>query len=195
MKKQSPKKVTAGYIERAALHYLGRFSSSEANLRSVLTRKIRRRNKALTPEDDAVTAEQSSWLDDVVAKCVRYGYVNDESYGKERAKSLLKKGKPPRTIKQDLLFKGIASDLVGEILLALSSAVGDNETGISADLYAAVSFIKRRRFGPFRREMTSDQISVKEQKELASMARAGFSFELSRKVLDMVEEEALAVLR
>jgi SOS response regulatory protein OraA/RecX len=43
--------------------------------------------------------------------------------------------------------------------------------------------------------MTSDQISVKEQKELASMARAGFSFELSRKVLDMVEEEALAVLR
>ncbi|UTW56622.1 regulatory protein RecX [Kordiimonas sp. SCSIO 12610] len=193
MKEQQTKKVTAGYIERAALHYLGRFSSSEANLREVLKRKVRRRNQRANGDVEP-TAEQLSWIDEVVEKCKRYDYVNDLRYALERAKSLLRKGKPLRLIKQDLFYKGVKTDDVNSILAQLSSEREEGGGSISVDLIAAVSFVKRRRFGAFRRPMSKEDVDAKIQKELASMARGGFSYELSQKVLNMEEEDIREIL-
>lgn len=173
------KKVSAGYLERAALHYLGRFSSSEKNLRDVLGRKIRRRNEGHAPP----TAEQAAWVDEVVAKCVRFGYVNDTAYAEQRAELLLRRGKPARSIAQDLRQKGIAPDIIETILSAL-----DDDEDTTLDRRAAAAYVKRRRFGAFRREDIPD-IDAKYQKELAAMARVGFGFDLSREILALSREE------
>lgn len=184
--KKKPKKVTAAYLERAALHYLGRFTSSEKNLRDVLVRKIRRRNEGFVSPTD----EQMAWVDDVVKKCVRYSYVDDQSYAKQRAELLLRRGKPLRLIAQDLRHKGIGTEETEAALSALSE-----NAEIDADRRAAAAYIKRRRFGPFRRLIDDpERLREKTEKELASMARAGFGYELSRSLLNLNSEELMDLL-
>lgn len=180
------KKVTAGYLERAALHYLGRFSTSEANLKAVLIRKIRRRNESFA----APSEEQIAWVKDVVEKCVRYGYVDDSRYALQRAESLLRRGKPVRMITMDLKQKGISETTIASALEALQQ-----EASVDMNRSAAAAFIKRRRFGCFR-HLIDDQeaLSKKREKELASMARAGFGFGVSKEVLAMTEEEIIELL-
>lgn len=184
---KKPKKVTAAYLERAALHYLGRFNSSAQNLHNVLERKVRRRN-----ENHALaTDEQLSWISDVVTKCVGYGYVDDTRYATQRAEMLLRRGKPVRTIKQDLRHKGIPEEIT---TAALAQLEGDEPDLV--DRKAAAAFVKRRRFGAFRRDMGGDvaQIIAKREKELASMARAGFGYSLANEMLNLSEDEIIDLL-
>lgn len=179
--KARKKKVTAAYLERAALHYLGRFSSSEKNLRDVLIRKIRRRNESHSPP----TNEQLAWVETVVSKCVRYGYVNDESYAMQRAELMLRRGKPVRSIRQDLRHKGIDDLVMGRVLEAL-----DDGKDVGADRRAAAAYIRRRKFGAFRRPVSdAGLLEAKEEKELAAMARAGFGYSLARELLSLGQEE------
>ena len=178
-----PKKVTEGYLERAALHYLGRFSSTEAHLRQVLERKVRRRNE----DNQPATAEQLNWIAAVAAKCVRLGYVDDGQYASNRFESLLRKGKPLRMIAQDLHHKGVPKPIAKEIL---ATAVDDPDR--DPDLAAAAAYIRRRRFGPFRRadKATDEKI----EKEKASMMRVGFSYGIISRLLRSTEEEVLELL-
>lgn len=180
-KKPRQKKVTAGYLERAALHYLGRFASSEANLRAVLIRKVKRRN----PDFAAPSDEQAGWISDVVAKCVRYGYVDDKNYSAQRAEAMLRRGKPLRAIRADLKHKGIEEAVIAEAIDGLTET-----EGADADRVAAAAYVKRRRFGALRRPVDdAEALQKKQEKELASLARAGFGYQLSKEVLAMSAEE------
>lgn len=184
--KKGPKKVSAAYLERAALHYLGRFSSSKANLKAVLVRKVRRRNEGFaTP-----SSEQMAWIEDVVAKCERYSYVDDERYAQQRAESMLQRGKPARAISMDLKQKGISEETVGCVLTGLEA-----EGAADINKAAAAAFVKRRRFGCFRRAIEDPEaLTKKKEKELGSMARAGFGFELCKEMLLLSEEEITDLL-
>jgi regulatory protein len=179
---QRARKVSAAYLERAALHYLGRFASTEANLRKVLERKVRRRNE----DGAAPSAEQQGWIDTVAAKCVRYGYVDDAAYARNRVEALVRKGKPVRMIAQDLRHKGVPEDIGRAALQAFGDAHDDVET----DEKAAAAYAKRRRFGPFRR--ADRDTPEKREKEKAAMMRAGFSYRLTQETLAASEEELLA---
>ncbi len=180
---RKPKKISAGYIERAALHYLGRFSSSEANLKQVLERKIRRRLE----DGDDVTSEHGEWIEQAITKCVAYGYVDDTQYAKNRFQNLLRKGKPLRTIAQDLRYKGVPQDIVAETM-----ADAQDEPDVDLDVSAAAAYAKRRRFGPFRRpDRLSDE---KIEKEKAAMMRAGFPFHIIKQILDSSIEDVTELL-
>jgi len=177
------KPVTEAYLERAALHYLGRFSSSYANLLRVLERKIRRRNE----DNCEPTSEQQIWLTAVADKCVEYGYVDDSVYARQRLSGLLRKGKPLRVIAQDLHHKGVPDDIVAVVL---DEAQSDPTKDV--DLVAAASYVRRRRFGAFRR--TDKASEEKIEKEKAAMMRAGFPYRLVIQVMKFSEDELLTLL-
>lgn len=182
-RRQGPRKVSEGYLERAALHYLGRFATTEANLRKVLERKIRRRN-----EDNAAPSdEQRGWVDAVVAKCVRYGYVDDANYARSRVEALIRKGKPTRMIAQDLRYKGVPAEIADAALNDVRDE-GDQD----ADRQAAAAYVRRRRFGAFRRP--DRDVEGKLDKEKAAMMRAGFSYGLVAEMLAMTEDEIMEML-
>ncbi|WP_286828394.1 MULTISPECIES: regulatory protein RecX [Kordiimonas] len=182
-RRQGPRKVSAGYLERAALHYLGRFSTTEANLRAVLERKIRRRNEENAPPTD----EQLGWVDAVVAKCVSYGYVDDATYARSRVDTLIRKGKPTRMIAQDLRYKGVPTEIADVTMRAINE---DNER--DPDRQAAAAYVRRRRFGAFRR--ADRDVEGKLDKEKAAMMRAGFSYGLVAEMLSLSEDEILDLL-
>lgn len=173
--------IDAALIERWALHYLGRYSSSAENLRRVLSRRARRRLN----DDREALAEARTLIDGLVTRYRESGLVDDAAYAGAQARSRLRRGQSLRTIRVGLAAKGVGADDAAAALDALRDEAGD------LDLAAACAFARRRRLGPFRRGDNDGDRA----KELGAFARAGFARAAAEAVLacaDPDEAEALA---
>ena len=177
--RKSPRKVSPAALERAAIHYLERFSSSSANLRRLLKAKAERSVR----EHDTDREEAAGWVEAVLAKLSGLGYLDDGRYAMTRARSLNAKGRSASAIRMDLSARGVDPQSAAAALEALSEQADDPE------LAAAASLARRRRLGPFRPE---EQRADLRAKDLATFARAGFSFQTARRVVDAASPEELA---
>jgi regulatory protein len=164
--RRPPGKVTEAYLQRAALAYLERFASSAANLKRVLQRRVARRCR-LRGEDPEAFAPL---VEAVVEKSRRSGLVDDAAYAEARVATLRRRGGSARAIRAKLAQKGIDRTTIAEAL----------PEEPDAEENAAHALARRRRLGPYRAE---DRAPARE-KDLAALARAGFSFEIARRVID-----------
>ena len=155
-------------MEKAAVHYLERYSSSSENLKAVLRRKVWR--AARETEIDQEQAER--WIDDAVTKLQRSELLDDKAYAEMRVLSLRRSGNSARAIRMKLAAKGVDA---GTVDVALAQDEPEND-----DLVAAVAYARRQRLGPFR-----DPSSRAErlQRDIASLARRGFSLQISRAIM------------
>jgi regulatory protein len=176
--------IDGALIERWALAYLGRFSSSAENLRRVLLRRVRRRLAG----DRGAAAQDALLVDGLVRRFRAAGLVDDAAYAAGRARSRLRRGQSLRTIRAGLAAKGVGADDTEAALDALTAEAGD------PDLAAAVAFARRRRIGPFRR--APGEADGAHEKALGAFARAGFSRPVAEAVLACAEpDEAEALVR
>ena len=101
--RKPPRKVTPAYLQRAAMAYLERYASSSEQLRRVLIRKVDNRCR-LRGEDPA---EFRDAIDEVVAKSLRVGLVDDARYAEARVATLRRRGGSARAIQAKLSVKGV----------------------------------------------------------------------------------------
>lgn len=174
---KAPAKISLSYLENAALHYLERFASSSTNLRRVLLRKVDR-SLAHWGGERAPAAEQ---VDTVIAKLARLGYLDDQAYAQMKVRALHRRGKGMRVIQATLAAKGVSTDHVGDALDTLAEDVAE------PDLTAAIRLARKRRLGPYRHDGRAES----RQKDLAALARAGFDFDICRKVIEADSPETL----
>jgi regulatory protein len=161
-------------LENAAVFYLRRFPSSVENLRRVLRRKVMRARARGADKD----FDSDAAIEVVVARMIDAGLVDDGAYARGLAQSLHRRGMPLRAIAQRLRTKGVPREAIEEALARVRDAEPD------ADLVAAWAHARRKRLGPFRDE---DARAERRQRDLASLARAGFSYGLARQVIDADE--------
>ena len=175
--------MTAERLERAAYHYLQRFAASRARFREVLEQKIRRAG----PDRSPPSPEQRAWIDAIEEKCVRLGLLDDRRYAEMKARTLLRRGRPPSRVAQWLRARGVGKADIENALAALAEESGGDAMAAQA---AALNFARRRRFGPYRtRPLDADR----RRREIAAMMRAGFAYGLARMIVDAADEEALEV--
>lgn len=161
-----PRAVTPAYLERAALAYLEKYASSSENLRRVLQRKAA--NRCRLRGEEVVSFDEE--IDAVIAKALRLSLLDDARYAEARVATLRRRGNSGRLIQAKLAAKGLGSDVV-------ERALRNEETG---DSEAARSLVRRRRIGPHR---IMNRLELR-QKDIATLARAGFSYEVAREVID-----------
>jgi regulatory protein len=171
MPRKPPRKVTADYLQRATMAYLERYASSAENLRRVLRRKVAQRCR-LRGEDPA---EFQDMVDEVVARALRSGLLDDTRYAEGRVASLRRRGGSARAIQAKLAQKGVPKATIAAAL------EGEPEDEVAA----AHALARRRRLGPYR----AGERAPYRDKDLAAMARAGFSFAVARDVIDGGKEE------
>lgn len=178
-------------LANAALHYLARYAASEASLRRVLDNKIRRaamRDEAFAADHDKQKKLRDS-IDKIVEAHKRTGAINDAAFAETKVRSLRRVGRSARRIEQSLTQKGVKK---ADIQNALSPEEG--EDAHEAELRAAMALARRRAVGPYRKKPRSNdpQEAMKEKaKEVATLARAGFSFDIIKKVFnESIEEES-----
>jgi regulatory protein len=179
-RRRGPKPATAAALEHVALHYLERYASSSANLRRVLLRRVARAARA----HDSDPAAGERLVDEIIARYLRSGLLDDRAYATSQAASLRRRGASRHGIRGRLAQKGVARDLVED-------ALGSDAEARSSELAAACALVRRRRLGPCRAE--GDRARFR-QKDLAALARAGFDLGLARRVLALTDAEAVAAL-
>lgn len=179
--RRGPKPATAAQLESAALHYLERFASSSANLRRVLMRKLARSAAALGSD----AREGARLVDEIIARYLRAGLLDDRGYAAQQAMSLRRRGASRYGIRGKLAVKGIDAELIDETLERLEREPGEGE------LAAACALVRRRRLGPFR---PGDARAACRRKDLAALARAGFGLDVARRVLAARDAAALDAL-
>lgn len=169
-------------LEAAALQYLGRYASSGANLRRVLERRVERhrlRHRVESPDAAALIAR-------IVRECLENGYVDDQRYARDKAAVLWRAGRAKRYIESYLASKGIARDLANEAVDYAHKEAG------GGDYEAAVTYAKKRKFGPFRRDLGEPLSTGQAAKQLAALARQGFSYAIARRIVEAATVGALA---
>jgi regulatory protein len=183
-KKTRPVKTpTPQYLHNAALYYLGRYAASSKGLQRVLENKIRR--AAMRDPDFAADKTRHEMLrraiTDLIAKFTAHGLLNDKAFTEMKVTSLRRQGRSARIIQQKLQAKGIDNSASAT---ALEHYDNDHD---NAELQAALRLAKKKRLGKFRTVTAKpDQM----RKDIATLARAGFSFAIIKQVLDSAFNES-----
>lgn len=160
---------TEAELERAAIAYLERYGGSTERVRRALKRRVRRAVAEVGGDPD----EAGASIEAVLARLKRLGYLDDERFVASRVRVLRGRGKSARAIRAALASQGL--DAAGSL---------QQEDG-EAELEAARAFVRRRRLGPHR---APEDREVERERDLARLARAGFSFEVARRALETRDE-------
>lgn len=174
-----PRRPTPERLANIALHHLDRYASSAENLRRVLERRV---FKAARHYDDLDLDEARGWIDALIKRYIDSGLLNDRAYAETRARSLLARGGSTHKIRMKLLEKGLGAHAIDLALEALNAEYADPE------LAAAIKLARRRRLGPYADPAKRTE---HQEKHLATLARAGFSYDLARRVIEAEDEAEL----
>ncbi len=172
-------------LRDAGLAYLARYAATEAALTRALGRVVDRWARRAMADDaitgsteaDAVAAQAAqarALVRGVVIRLATAGAVSDSAFAESRTRSLVRGGRSRRAVAAHLAAKGVGAETARAALEA-------EETD---ELTAALVLARRRRIGPFR-VGDGDRL-----RELAVMARAGFSQAVASEALRMPREDA-----
>ena len=129
--------------------------------------------------------EGAAWIETLITKFQTLGYLNDRAYAENRARSLLARGSSSLAVAMKLREKGLDAD---NIEAALETA---REDALDLDLVAAAALARRRRLGPYRRD---DEREERRDRDLAALARAGFSYEIAKRIIEAETVDVLEVM-
>lgn len=175
--------MTAEWLERVALHYLDRYSASQEMLRRVLARRVTKRAR----ERDEEPGTHSGLIEETVARAVRAGLVDDARFTAARLATLRRRGTSTRGAGAALAGKGIDRDVVEAALAAEQAEAGEEEADVETK--AARAYARRRRLGPHRKP---DTRLAHRERDVAALARAGFSYRVAKAVIDSGGDEPAA---
>lgn len=174
--------ITAQYLQNAAMFYLERYAASAEGVRRILLRRVYMARRLEAPVMDDV----ENAIEATIQKLIALGLIDDSQFAQAKVRALHRRGTSARFTRQKLQVAGVDSETAQSALAAL-----DNEFGADAgrrERQAAVALARRRRLGPFR---PAEQRAPRRAKDLAAMARAGFAFDVARKVIDAADPGAL----
>lgn len=181
---KKPKRITERYLHNSGLAYLQRFATSSNHFKTVMMRKI---DKSCMHHQDQIKEDCEIILDKLITKFQDLGLLNDELFIRGTVISCRRKGLSAMKIKQKLMQKGIATDTIETAIKTHDIEEyndAKNHDLQNGDVIAAVIFIKRKKLGAFDLENKKSP-----EKSLAKMARAGFSYQISNKLLSMNIEQ------
>ena len=175
IKNKKDLETTIEEIRKFSYSYLERYSPSKQQLRTHLFKKLVKKNQKISSK-----REIFNLIDSVIASLVDQKLLSDEYYSDAKSKAFLKRGYSLNKIRYSLIKKGIDE----KYIKASISKIKENES--EPDFFSAIKICKKRRIGPNREESNR---SLFYKKDISILARSGFSYEISKKVLEIPREE------
>jgi len=167
--------TTIDEIRNFAYSYLEKYSPSKQQLRIHLFKKIIKKKLRISSKKEIFDL-----IDVVISSLVDQKLLSDKYYADAKSKMFLRRGYSLNKIRYNLIKKGIDE----KYIKASISKIKDDES--DPDFFSAIKICKRRRIGPIREEGNR---SIFYKKDISILARSGFSYEISKKVLELPKEE------
>lgn len=152
-------------IEAKAFWYLERYASSSKNLKDYLRKKVR---------DTDLNHDSELIISQIINNLEKQNILNDGVFSESKAKTFINKGWSLSKIKFRLKQLGINNETIDICIENIKTEEADIE------LIAASKLVKKRFIGSFRRKELDDKLK---NREFGILARAGFNYALSKKVL------------
>ncbi len=146
-----------------AVDYLSKYDSSKNNLVSVLKRKILRLKLTNFEKKKLIDIIES-----IILKLEKNKFIDDDRYSSTKIHSLSNSGKSKNFIFNYLIKKGVSKSQI-QNNLNLMKQDNDNWELESAEIFAK------------KKKLLEKNESY--EKKLAKMARAGFSYDICKKIL------------
>ena len=168
-------------LKDLAYSYLEKYNPSKQQLKVYLLKKYLTKIKGSKSKK-----EVSSIIDEIIFNLEKNKFINDEMYADSKARMFLKRGYSLNKINQSLRNKGIKDEHVKKSIEKIK------EDKIEPDFVSALKLCKRRRIGPLRPDSNRELFY---KKDMGILARGGFSFDLSKRVLDLEAEEFYKLIK
>ena len=175
IKNKKDLETTIDELRNFAYSYLDKYSPSKQQLRTYLFKKFLKANQKINNKKELLTL-----IDEVIVTLDGQQLISDRYYSDAKAKTFLRRGYSLNKIRYNLIKKGINE----KYIKASISKIKENES--DPDFFSAIKMCKRRRIGPSREESNR---SLFYKKDISILARSGFSYEISKKVLEIPKEE------
>jgi len=162
-------------IRNIAYAYIEKYSPSRQQLRTYLFKKLmNKRQKTISKR------EVFNLIDSVILTLIDKKFLNDKYYSDSKSQSFYRRGYSLNKIRYNLIKKGIDQ----KYIKASISKIKENES--DPDFFSAIKMCKKRRIGPSREESNRP---LYYKKDISILARSGFSYDISKKVLDIPKAE------
>ena len=158
-------------LKDLAYSYLEKYSPSKQQLKVYLLKKYLTKIKGTQSKK-----EVSAIIEEIINNLEKNKIINDELYSDSKARMFLRRGYSLNKINQALRIKGIDSEHIKKSIDKIK------EDKIEPDFVSALKLCKRRRIGPLRPQANRELFY---RKDMGILARGGFSFGLSKRVLDL----------
>ena len=154
-------------LKKYAIQYLSKYDSTKKNLERVLRNKIRRINNANKDEKFILFKLIFKIIEELESKQI----LNDERYTDKKIIYFSLQGKSKKFIKNYLLQKGIEKNIINNTLEDFELNNPDWE-------FKSAKIFIRKKISGFNDEKNTE-------KNLAKMSRAGFNYNISKKMLGL----------
>ena len=169
------------HLKDLAYSYLEKYSPSKQQLKIFLLKKYLTKIKGTKSKK-----EVSTIIDEIIINLEKNRVINDELYSDSKARIFLRRGYSLNKIHQSLMNKGVDSKFIKQSIDKIK------EDKIEPDFVSALKLCKRRRIGPLRPQANRELFY---KKDMGILARGGFSFDLSKRVLNLESSEFNKLLK
>ena len=167
--------VTVEEMKNFSFAYIEKYAPSKQQLRTYLLKKYIKLNSLQINKRDI-----SNLIDIVLEDLENAKFINDKFYSNSKAKSLIQRGSSINKIRNYLYSKGIRDKYIKETIDQIK------ENNEDQDFFSAIKICKKKRIGPSRNENNRELFY---KKDMGILARSGFDFETSKKVMDLEQDD------
>ena len=179
--KKKTLQVTVDEMRNFALAYVEKYAPSKQQLKTYLLKKYLKISVSNVKKKDVM-----SLIDIVLSDLEKSKFINDKFYSESKAKSMIQRGNSINKIRNYLINKGINNEFIKDTVNKITDENSEQ------DFFSAIKLCKKKRIGPARIE---DNRSLFYKKDISLLARNGFDFETSKKVMDIDKDDYIKIIK
>ena len=173
--------VTIEEMRNFSFAYIEKYAPSKQQLRTYLLKKYLKANVPNIKKQDITDLIDIVLLDPVKSKC-----ISDKFYSESKSRSLIQKGSSINKIRYYLMGKGIDNNYIKETIDKIKEDNSDQ------DFFSGIKVCKKKRIGPARPE---DNRPLFYKKDISLLARNGFDFGTSKRIMDIDKDEYTKIIK
>ena len=179
--KRKTLQVTVDEMRNFALAYVDKYAPSKQQLRTYLLKKYLKLSVPNVKKQDV-----TQLIDVVLSDLEKSKFINDKFYSESKARSMIQRGNSINKIRNYLIGKGINDEFIKQTVNKIQEDNNDQ------DFFSAIKICKKKRIGPAR---TEDNRPLFYKKDISLLARNGFDFETSKKVMELQKDDYLKIIK
>ena len=179
--KRKSLKVTVDEMRNFAFNYIEKYAPSKQQLKTYLLKKYLKLSASNVKKEDI-----KNLIDIILSDLENNKFINDKFYSDSKAKSMIRRGNSLNKIRNYLIGKGINDKFINETVSKIKDENSDQ------DFFSAIKICKKKKIGPARVE---DNRSLFYKKDISLLARNGFDFETSKKIMDLKKEDYIKIIK